>query len=43
MVTSLHQGLAMVNARIDRLFTAMMSGVVLTLGRTVGFFPVLLN
>jgi hypothetical protein len=35
--------LAAVNARIDRLFVAMMSGFVLTLGTTVGFFLVLLN
>ena len=35
--------LAAVNARIDRLFIAMMGGFVLTLGTTVGFFLVLLN
>ena len=39
----LHEGLASVNARIDRLFLGMMSGFVLTLGTTVGFFLVLLN
>ena len=39
----LHEGLASVNARIDRLFLGMMSGFVLTLGTTVGFILVLLN
>ena len=34
----LHQGLAAVNTRIDRLFVAMMGGFVVTLGTSVGFF-----
>ena len=41
--SDLHQGLTAVNTRIDRLFIAMMSGFVVTLGTTVGFFLVLLN
>jgi hypothetical protein len=35
--------LAAVNTRIDRLFLAMMSGFVVTVGTTVGFFLVLLT
>ncbi len=35
--------LASVNARIDRLFLAMMSGFVVSIGTTVGFFLALLN
>jgi hypothetical protein len=34
----LHQGLAALNARIDRLFLATMSGFVLTVGTMVGLF-----
>ena len=39
----LQQGLTAVNARIDRLYLATMSGFVVTLGTMVGFFLALLN
>ncbi len=34
----LQQGLTAVNARIDRLFLATLSGFIVTLGTMVGFF-----
>jgi hypothetical protein len=41
--SDLQQGLASVNQRIDRLFLAMMSGFVVTIGTTVGFFLALMS
>ena len=41
--SDLQGGLGSVNARIDRLFLAMMSGFVVSIGTTVGFFLTLLN
>jgi hypothetical protein len=41
--SDLQQGLASVNQRIDRLFVAMMSGFVVTVGTTVGFFLALMS
>jgi hypothetical protein len=41
--SDLQEGLASVNQRIDRLFLAMMSGFVVTVGTTVGFFLALMS
>ena len=41
--SDLQQGLASVNQHIDRLFLAMMSGFVVTVGTTVGFFLALMS
>jgi len=41
--SDLHEGLASVNTRIDRLFLAMMSAFVVSIGTTVGFSLALLT